>query len=54
MNATQSMQEIQMSFNLQYLPLGGSFQRKNTGYPDLSDLMDARFRAVQEAVRFIR
>lgn len=54
MNATQSMQEMQMSFNLQYLALGGASQRENQGYPDLSDLMHARFRTVQEAVRFIR
>ncbi len=54
MNATQSMQETQMSFNLQCMQLGAPFQQGNQGYPDLSDLMNARFRTVQEAVRFIR
>jgi hypothetical protein len=54
MSATQAMQEIQMSFNLQYLQLGVPLQQGNPGYPDLSDLMHARFRTILDAVSFIR
>jgi hypothetical protein len=43
MNATQQMQEEQMSFNLQYLMLAENMQNDQRQYTALSNIMKARY-----------
>jgi hypothetical protein len=52
--ATQSMQETQMSFNLQYLQLQSQMQQENRSYTAISNIMKTKHDTVKNSVGNIR
>jgi len=54
MNATKSMQETQMSFNLQYLQLQSQMQSENRAYTAVSNIMKTRHDTVKNSINNIR
>jgi hypothetical protein len=54
MNATQQMQEMQMSFNLQYLQLQENMQNANRQYTAVSNIMKTKHDTVKNSISNIR
>jgi uncharacterized phage infection (PIP) family protein YhgE len=54
MQATQQMQEMQMSFNLQYLQLQQQMQQENRQYTEISNIMKSRHDTVKSAIGNIK
>jgi hypothetical protein len=54
MNATSSMQETQMSFNLQYLQLQSQMQDENRSYTAVSNIMKTKHDTVKNSIGNIR
>jgi hypothetical protein len=54
MNATQQMQETQMSFNLQYLQLQSQMQNENRSYTAVSNIMKTKHDTVKNSISNIR
>ena len=52
--ATKQMQEIQMSFNQQYLQLQMQMQRENRSYTSVSNIMKTRHDTVKNSIGNIR
>lgn len=52
--ATQSMQETQMSFNLQYLQLQSQMQEENRSYTAVSNIMKTKHDTVKNSIGNIR
>jgi len=50
LQATQQMQETQMSFNLQYLQLQQQMQQENRQYTEVSNIMKSRHDTVKNAI----
>jgi hypothetical protein len=54
MQATQNMQETQMSFNLQYLQLQDSMQNENRQFTMVSNIMKTKHDTVKNSISNIR
>jgi hypothetical protein len=54
MQATQNMQETQMSFNLQYLQLQDSMQNDNRQFTMVSNIMKTKHDTVKNSISNIR
>jgi hypothetical protein len=54
MNATKSMQETQMSFNLQYLQLQSQMQNENRSFTAISNIMKTKHDTVKNSISNIR
>lgn len=54
MNATQQMQEMQMSFNLQYLQLQENMQNTNRQYTAVSNIMKTKHDTAKNVISNIR
>jgi septal ring factor EnvC (AmiA/AmiB activator) len=54
MNATKQMQEMQMSFNLQYLQLQNSMQNENRQFTMVSNIMKTKHETVKNSISNIR
>ena len=54
MQATQRMQETQMSFNLQYLQLQNQMQEENRQYTAVSNIMKTKHDTVKNSISNIR
>jgi hypothetical protein len=54
MSATQAMQEMQMSFNMQYLQLQNSLQNDNRQFSMVSNIMKTRHGTVKNMIGNIR
>ena len=54
LNATRSMQETQMSFNLQYLQLQSQMQNENRSYTAVSNIMKTKHDTVKNSINNIR
>jgi hypothetical protein len=54
MAATRSMQETQMSFNLQYLQLQSQMQHENRSYTAISNIMKTKHDTVKNSIGNIR
>lgn len=54
MAATQQMQEMQMSFNLQYLQLQSQMQNENRSYTAVSNIMKTKHDTVKNSISNIR
>ena len=54
LNATKSMQETQMSFNLQYLQLQSQMQNENRQYTAVSNIMKTKHETVKNSISNIR
>jgi hypothetical protein len=54
MAATQSMQELQMSFNMQYLQLQDSMQNDNRQFTMVSNIMKTKHDTVKNTISNIR
>lgn len=54
MNATKSMQDTQMSFNLQYLRLQSQMQSENRAYTAVSNIMKTRHDTVKNSIDNVR
>lgn len=52
--ATQQMQEMQMSFNLQYLQLQETMQNENRQYTMVSNIMKTKHDTVKNSISNIR
>ena len=52
--ATQEMQEMQMSFNLQYLQLQSQMQNENRAYTAVSNIMKTKHDTVKNSISNIR
>jgi hypothetical protein len=52
--ATQEMQEMQMSFNLQYLQLQSKMQNENRSYTAVSNIMKTKHDTVKNSISNIR
>jgi hypothetical protein len=50
MQATQQMQEMQMSFNLQYLQLQNQMQNENRQYTSISNIMKTKHDTVKNTI----
>lgn len=50
MQATQQMQETQMSFNLQYLQLQSQMQNENRSYTAVSNIMKTKHDTVKNSI----
>jgi hypothetical protein len=53
-NATQQMQETQMSFNLQYLQLQSWMQHENRSYTAISNIMKTKHETVKNSISNVR
>ena len=53
-NATKSMQEIQMSFNLQYLQLQQQMQNENRSYTAISNIMKTKHDTAKNSISNVR
>lgn len=54
LNATKQMQEMQMSFNLQYLQLQEQMQNENREYTAVSNILKTRHDTVKNSIANIR
>lgn len=54
MNVTKSMQDTQMSFNLQYLQLQSQMQSENRAYTAVSNIMKTRHDTVKNSINNVR
>jgi len=54
MNATREMQEMQMSFNLQYLALQNAIQHENRQFSMISNIMKTKHDTVKNSIENIR
>jgi len=54
MEATQQMQESQMSFNMQYLQLQSQMQNENRSYTAVSNIMKTKHDTVKNTISNIR
>lgn len=54
LNATKSMQETQMSFNLQYLQLQSQMQHENRSYTAISNIMKTKHDTVKNSISNVR
>ncbi len=54
MNATQDMQEMNMSFNLQYLQLQQNMQQENRQFTLMSNIMKTKHDTAKAAINNIR
>jgi hypothetical protein len=54
LNATKQMQEMQMSFNLQYLQLQSQMQNENRAYTAVSNIMKTKHDTVKNSIGNIR
>jgi len=54
LQATQQMQETQMSFNLQYLQLQSQMQNENRSYTEVSNIMKTKHDTVKNSISNIR
>lgn len=54
LNVTKSMQETQMSFNLQYLQLQTQMQSENRAYTAISNIMKTRHDTIKNSINNIR
>jgi hypothetical protein len=54
LQATQQMQETQMSFNLQYLQLQSQMQNENRSYTTVSNIMKTKHDTVKNSISNIR
>jgi len=54
MNATQQMQETQMSFNLQYLQLQETMQQENRQYTAVSNILKTKHDTIKNSISNIR
>jgi len=54
MQATQQMQETQMSFNLQYLQLQNQMQNENRQYTAVSNILKTKHDTLKNSIRNIR
>jgi hypothetical protein len=54
LEATQQMQETQMSFNLQYLQLQSQMQNENRSYTAVSNIMKTKHDTVKNSISNIR
>jgi hypothetical protein len=54
MSATQAMQEVQMSFNLQYLMLQQNMQQENQQYSAVSNIMKEKYNTSKKAIANIK
>ncbi len=54
LNATKQMQEMQMSFNLQYLQLQSQMQNENRSYTAVSNIMKTKHDTVKNSISNIR
>lgn len=54
MSATKSMQETQMSFNLQYLQLQSQMQNENRAYTAVSNIMKSKKDTVANSINNLR
>jgi hypothetical protein len=52
--ATQEMQEMQMSFNLQYLQLQSQMQNENRAYTTVSNIMKTKHDTVKNSISNVR
>jgi hypothetical protein len=52
--ATKAMQEMQMSFNLQYLQLQSQMQNENRSYTAVSNIMKTKHDTVKNSINNIR
>ncbi len=53
-NATRQMQEMQMSFNLQYLQLQSQMQSENRSYTAVSNIMKTKHDTVKNSISNVR
>lgn len=53
-SATKQMQEMQMSFNLQYLQLQSQMQHENRSYTAISNIMKTKHDTVKNSIGNIR
>ena len=53
-NATEQLQETQMSFNLQYLQLQSQMQNENRSYTTVSNIMKTKHDTVKNSISNIR
>jgi len=54
LQATKQMEEIQMSFNLQYLQLQSQMQNENRSYTALSNIMKTKHDTVKNSISNVR
>jgi hypothetical protein len=54
LNATKQMQEMQMSFNLQYLQLQSQMQHENRSYTAVSNIMKTKHDTVKNSISNVR
>ena len=54
LDATKSMQETQMSFNIQYLQLQNQMQHENRSYTAISNIMKTKHDTVKNSISNIR
>ena len=54
LKATKSMQETQMSFNLQYLQLQSQMQHENRSYTAISNIMKTKHDTVKNSISNVR
>jgi anion-transporting ArsA/GET3 family ATPase len=53
-NATQQLQELQLSFNLQYLQLQNQMQQENRSYTAISNIMKTKHDTVKNSISNVR
>jgi hypothetical protein len=54
LNATKQMQEMQMSFNQQYLQLQSQMQNENRSYTAVSNIMKTKHDTVKNSISNVR